>query len=387
VNDVVSGLEVLVTRRSELILGQKIGIVTNDGAIDRVFNHIVDLVRAIPGVQVVRLFAAEHGIRGEAQAGARVEDGIDAVTNIPVQSIYGPRFWPTDDALADIDSLLFDMPDVGTRYYTRATTMIYCLRTAARNGKRFIVLDRPNPIGGKAIEGPILQPGFESFVGLVGLPIRHGLTPGEIARLFDAEEHLDADLVIVPAEGCQRSTWYDQTGLPWITPSPNLPTLDTATVYPGTCLIEGTNLSEGRGTTRPFELIGAPWIDPDRLAAELNPQMLPGVHFRPVYFRPVAHKHAETVCGGVQVHVVHREVFRPVLAGVALVLAVERLWPEEFAWRSPASGGIAHIERLAGGTWLREAVNARADARDVAATWRDDEARFASRREEFLLYC
>lgn len=383
---ICSGLEVLVARRSELIRGQRIGIVANDGAVDRQFNHIVDLVRAISGARIVRLFAAEHGIRGEAAAGVPIEDGLDALTQIPVHSIYGPRLVPTDDALADIDTLLFDMPDVGSRYYTRAATMVYCLRAAARNGKRFVVLDRPNPIGGEAVEGPILKPGFESFVGLPGLPIRHGLTLGEQARLFDAEEHLGADLVVVPAEGWRRETWFDQTGLPWIMPSPNLPTLDTATVYPGTCLVEGTTLSEGRGTTRPFELIGAPFVNPDRLAAALNDQRLPGVHFRPVAFRPVAHKHADAVCGGVQVHVTDRQAFRPVLSGVALLLTLARLWPDELTWRPAPSSGTAHVERLAGGTWLRDAVAARADARDVATAWQEDEARFAERRAGILLY-
>ncbi len=383
---VSSGLEVLVAQRSDLIRHQRIGIVANDGAVDRQFNHIVDLVRAISGSRIVRLFAAEHGIRGEAAAGVPIEDGVDALTGISVHSIYGSRLAPTDDALADLDTLLFDMPDVGSRYYTRAATMIYCLRAAARNGKRFVVLDRPNPICGEAIEGPILKPGFESFVGLPGLPIRHGLTLGEQARLFDAEERLGADLVVIPAEGWRREAWFDQTGLPWIMPSPNLPTLDTATAYPGTCLVEGTTLSEGRGTTRPFELIGAPFIDANRLAASLNEQRLPGVHFRPVAFRPVAHKHADAVCGGVQVHVTDRLGFRPVLTGVALLLTLARLWPDEFAWSPAPSTGVAHADRLAGGTWLREAVAARADPRDVAATWYDDEVQFAKRRAGILLY-
>ncbi len=381
-----TGLEVLLTQRSDLIRNQRIGIITNDGAVDRRFNHLVDLIREVPGARIVRLFAAEHGIRGEAAAGVPIEDGVDPLSGIPIQSIYGPRRWPTDDALADLDSLLFDMPDVGCRYYTRAATMIYCLRAAARNGKRFVVLDRPNPIGGEAIEGPILKPDFESFVGLPGLPIRHGLTLGELARLFNAEENIGADLVVLPAEGWHRPTWFDQTGLPWIMPSPNLPTLDTATVYPGTCLIEGTTLSEGRGTTRPFELIGAPFVDANRLAVALNEQRLPGVHFRPVAFRPVAHKHADAVCGGVQVHVTDRLGFRPVLTGVALLLTLARLWPDDFSWRPAGAGGVAPVDRLAGGTWLREAAAARADAREVAATWHDDEVQFAERRAGILLY-
>jgi len=385
VNGVLSGLEVLITERADLIRGQRLGLIATDGAVDRAFRHAVDLLREIPGARLVRLFAAEHGIRGAEQAGAAIEDGVDPISGLPVHSIYGARLWPTDAALADLDALLFDMPDVGARFYTRAATLVYSLRAAARAGRRLIVLDRPNPIGGTAIEGPLLRPGFESFVGLVGLPIRHGLTLGELARLVDREERLGADLVVVPARGWERSQWFDQTGLPWIMPSPNLPTLETATVYPGTCLIEGTNVSEGRGTTRPFELIGAPFVEADRLARELNALHLPGVHFRPVVFRPVAHKHAGAACGGVQVHVTDRRVFRPVLAGTALVLTLHRLWPSEFAWRT-GTGTDLLIDRLAGGTWLREAVDAGADPRDVAAGWKEDEEAFAHRREPILLY-
>ena len=385
VSEVTSGLEVLVGEQTALLRGQRVGIVTNEGAIDRRFQHVVDVIQALPGVEVVRLFAAEHGIRGADAAGVPVADGIDPISGIPVQSIYGPRLWPTDEALEDLDCLLYDIPDVGARFYTRPATLVYCLRAAARHAKRFIVLDRPNPIGGEAIEGPSLRPGFESFVGLAGLPIRHGLTLGELARFVNFEEGLNADLVVVPARGWRRATWYDQTDLPWILPSPNLPTLDSATVYPGTCFVEGTTASEGRGTTRPFELLGAPFVDAHRLATALNQQHLPGVHFRPAFFRPVNHKHANTMCGGVQVHVTDRDIFRPVFAGVAILLTIRRLWPDDFAWRPAPVGTLPFIDRLAGGTWLREAVAAQADPRDVAAEWRRDEADFAERRRPHLL--
>jgi uncharacterized protein YbbC (DUF1343 family) len=384
--NVASGIEVLVRERLEVIRGQRLGLIVNDGAIDRGFRHVIDLVQTVPGARIVRLFAAEHGVRGEAEAGAPIDDGVDALTGLLIQSIYGPRLWPTDEALADLDCLVFDLPDAGARFYTRPATMVYCLRAAARNGKRFVVLDRPNPLAGEAIEGPILLPEFESFVGLPGLPIRHGLTMGELAALFAADERLGVDLSVVPAAGWRRSQWFDETGLPWIMPSPNLPTLESATVYPGTCLIEGTTLSEGRGTTRSFELIGAPFVAPDRLAAVLNTQSLPGVHFRPTYFRPVASKHQDRLCGGVQLHVVDRSAFRPVLSGVALLLTLQRLWPEEFGWCPAPANGIAHAERLAGGIWLREAVQARASAWEVAAGWTTDEREFAERRAPHLLY-
>jgi uncharacterized protein YbbC (DUF1343 family) len=212
------------------------------------------------------------------------------------------------------------------------------------------------------------------------------LTLGEVARFFDAREKLGADLVVVPADGWGRSMWHDETGLPWILPSPGLPTLDTATVYPGTCLVEGTNLSEGRGTSRPFEFVGAPFVDPHRLADALNRQSLPGAYFRPIFFQPDARKHADRVCGGVQVHVRDRGRFHPVLSGVALLLAIARLWPGQFAWLEAPPGGLGHADRLAGGSWLREAVAADADAREVAGSWRADETAFREERRPFLLY-
>lgn len=386
VSQVLSGLDVLVTQQTALIQRQKIGIVANDGAVDRHYRHLIDLLRDRTEVTIARLFAAEHGIWGAEAAGVPVADGIDPVTGLPIHSIYGPRLAPADDALADLDCLVIDLPDVGARFYTRSTTLANCLRAAARSKIRVIVLDRPNPIGGVAVEGPLLRPGFESFVGLPGLPIRHGLTMGELARFIADVEQLALELVVVPAEGWQRADWHDQTGLPWIMPSPNLPTLETAAVYPGTCLIEGTNLSEGRGTTRPFELLGAPFIDAHQFAAALNRLGLPGVYFRPAYFRPVAHKHAGEVCGGVQVHLLDRSSFRPVLTGVAIVLTAQRLWPEQFAWRQPADGGQPFIDRLAGGTWLREAVASQRSPVDVAATWQHDERAFLERRTAALLY-
>lgn len=383
---VASGLEVLARERPGLLRGQRIGIVATDGAVDRAFRDIVSLVRALPGVEVARLFAPEHGIRGEAPDGASIVDGFDALTGLPVHSLHGPRFAPDPAALADLDALVYDIPDVGARYYTRAATLVNCLRAAATAGLRFVVLDRPNPIGGVAIEGPLLDPDYVSFVGLPGLPIRHGLTLGEIARFFNARERLDADLVVVSARGWRRQLWYDETSLPWILPSPNLPTLDTAAVYPGTCLIEGTLLSEGRGTSRPFEFVGAPFVDPHRLAGMLNGMAIPGAFFRPISFQPSARKHAGAVCGGVQLHVLDRTAFRPVLAGVALLLTIARLWPDDFAWLPATPGRPLHVDRLAGGPWLRAATAAGADPGAVAETWRSDEEAFEEERAPHLLY-
>lgn len=386
ISGIAGGLDVLAREDPGLLRGQRIGIVATDGAVDRDFRDVISLVRALPGVELTRLFAPEHGIRGEAPDGAPIADGVDALTGLPVHSLHGPRFAPDAAALADLDALVYDIPDVGARYYTRAATLVNCLRAAASAGIRFVVLDRPNPIGGAAIEGPLLDPAFASFVGLPGLTIRHGLTLGEIARFFNDRERLDADLVVVAARGWRRGLWHDETNLPWIIPSPNLPTLDTATVYPGTCLVEGTLLSEGRGTTRPFEFVGAPFVDPQRLAAEMNGLSIPGVFFRPTSFQPAARKHANAICGGVQLHVLDRTAFRPVLAGVALLLTIARLWPDDFAWLPSAAGRPLHVDRLAGGPWLRAAVTAGAPPGEVAETWRKDEATFAEERRPYLLY-
>ncbi|HEX5414289.1 MAG TPA: DUF1343 domain-containing protein [Chloroflexota bacterium] len=384
--NVLTGLDVLAAEGGARLRGQRVGIITTDCAVDREYRDAIAVIGSLPGVTVARLFAAEHGVRGEQADGAPIADGVDPLSGIRVHSIYGPRLWPDGAALADLDAVVFDICDVGARFYTRAATLVYCLRAAAQAGTHFVVLDRPNPIGGVAVEGPSLRPGFESFVGLAGLPVRHGLTLGELARFFNAAENLNANLEVIHVEGWTRATWYDQTSLPWILPSPNLPTLDTAIVYPGTCFVEGCTASEGRGTTRPFEIIGAPGIEPHRFARELNALNLPGVYFRPTYFCPAARKHAGQVCGGVQLHVPDREAFRPVLAGYAVLRALYHLWPEQFAWRPAKGNGLTPIDRLAGGTWLREAVAADADPFEVAETWRADEREFRGRREEWLLY-
>lgn len=384
--NVLTGLDVLAAEAGERLRGQRVGIITTDCAVDRQYRDAIEVVQSLPDVRVARLFASEHGIRGDQPDGAKIEDGIDPISGVPVHSIHGPRLWPEEAALADLDAVIFDIFDVGVRFYTRAATLVYCMRAAAKVGTRFVVLDRPNPIGGVKVEGPLLKEGFESFVGLPGLPVRHGLTLGELARYFNAAEKLNLDLSVIRAEGWNRTLWYDQTGLPWVLPSPDLATLDTAVVYPGTCFVEGCTASEGRGTTHPFELLGAPHVDAHRLASELNRLSLPGVHFRPAYFCPSARKHTDQVCGGVQVHVLDRESFRPVLAGYAFLRTLHRLWPDEFEWRPANAGGQRPIDLLTGGTWLREAVADDAAPLDVAATWRGDEQEFNQRREDCLLY-
>jgi uncharacterized protein YbbC (DUF1343 family) len=291
--------------------------------------------------------------------------------------------------LRGLDVLVVDLQDVGTRVYTFVYTMANCLRAARRHGLKVIVCDRPNPIGGEAVEGPVLDPAYTSFVGQFPIPLRHGLTIGELARLFNDHFGIGASLDVVPMTGWRRSMFWDETGLPWVLPSPNMPTLDTAIVYPGMVLFEGTILSEGRGTTRPFEIVGAPWIDGDRLAESINAQALPGVRCRPVIFEPTFQKHARATCGGCQVHVSDRRAFRPVLTAVAVLAACHRLAPKAFAWRQPPyeyEHERMPIDILYGSDALRTQIGAGVPALDIAAGWDVDGRQFENVRVPSFLY-
>jgi uncharacterized protein YbbC (DUF1343 family) len=362
--------------------------------------HVVDALAAAQ-VNLTRLFGPEHGIRGEAQDMIGVAGTCDPRTGIPVTSLYGETFESLllDPAeLVDLDVLLIDLQDVGSRYYTFIWTMALCLESAARAGVVVMVLDRPNPIGGAAVEGGEVLPGAESFVGLGSLPVRHGLTIGEVARLLCAgmpwggerfARPLDCDLQVVAMRGWQRGDLFEATGLPWVLPSPNMPTVDTALVYPGLCLLEGTNISEGRGTTRPFEILGAPFIDGYGLADRLAADGLPGVRFRPLSFRPTFHKFAGQVCGGVQIHVTDRVAFRPYLTGVAILRALHALAGEAFCWRTEKYEFVSDrlaIDLLTGGDAIRRGIEAGASLNDLRATWQAAEDAFADRRRACLVY-
>ena len=303
--------------------------------------------------------------------------------------MYSDTREPTADMLSGLDVLVIDLQDVGTRVYTYIYTMANCLRAARRHGVPVLVCDRPNPVGGLAVEGPVLTAGFESFVGQFPIPLRHGMTIGELAVTFNQEYGIDADLEVVPMTGWTRSMYQDHTGLPWIMPSPNLPTLDSAGVYPGTVLFEGTNLSEGRGTTRPFELIGAPWIDTDRLVDTLTELRVPGVVFRPVQFEPTFQKHAGTMCGGCQLHVIDRSTFEPVAASVAILQALRQQNRERFGWREPPyeyEKEKLPIDILAGTDRLRHQIDADTAAGEIAQSWQSGVAAFDDTRQRFLIY-
>jgi uncharacterized protein YbbC (DUF1343 family) len=377
-----TGLDVLRDQSFAPLRGKRVGLVCHPASVDVDLNHAADLFAAA-GVTLAALFGPEHGFHGTAQ------DLIGVADTVAVHSLYGATvesLRPAPAQLAGLDALVIDLQDVGARYYTFQATMLYCLEAAA--GLPVVVLDRPNPLGGAAVEGPALRPGYESFVGPHPIATRHGMTMGELARLYVAERGIAADLTVVPCDGWRRGMVFDDTGLPWVLPSPNMPTVETAVVYPGMCLIEGTNLSEGRGTTRPFELCGAAGVDPVALARRLEAEALPGVRFRPAWFRPTFQKFAGVDCGGVQLHVTDRAAFRPVRTGLAVLAALKPLAPG-FAWRTETYEFVSDrpaIDLLFGSDRERQALDAGAPWRDIAAAWDAEEAEFAARRAGFLLY-
>ena len=370
--------------------GARVGIVCNHASVDHAFRHVVDRLIEEPGVELAAIFGPQHGFRSDVQDNMiETPHRDDPARRVPVYSLYSDTREPTADMLRGLDVLVIDLQDIGARIYTYIYTMANCLRAAARHGVPVIVCDRPNPIGGRQVEGAALVAGFESFVGQFPIPMRHGMTIAELARLFNDHFGIGAALEIVPMERWHRDMYWDQTRLPWVMPSPNMPTLDTAIVYPGTVLFEGVMLSEGRGTTRPFELVGAPWIDADRFADAMNELELPGVYFRPAVFQPTFQKHAQQTCGGCQIHVLHRDDFRPVLTGVALIDMFRRFDPGRFAWRPPPYQYEHHkapIDILAGSDVLRRQIETETPLQAIAASWSADEAEFDRIRRPYLLY-
>ena len=388
---VVTGLEKLLGSAIDHVAGKTIGLIANPTTVDRELRHGIDLLNlnARKEVELAVLFAPEHGLRASAQDLMEVGDGTDPITGLPVRSLYGPTRVPTEEMLDGLDAVVFDIQDIGSRYYTYIWTMTHAMEACARDDIELIVLDRPNPIDGVHVEGNLIEESHLSFVGLYPIPNRHGMTSGEIARLVNDEFGVGCRLSVVEMDGWKRSQWFDDTGLPWVLPSPNIPTLDTATVYPGACLIEGTNLSEGRGTTRPFEIMGAPWIDGAELARALAEEDLPGVAFRPLCFEPTFQKFRGQLCGGVQQHVTDRETYRPLRTGYALIRAARRLWPDEFDWRPPPYEYELErpaIDILAGNGSIRAQLEADATLAEIEAAWQVDLARFKKVRERYLIY-
>ncbi len=386
------GLERLLESPRRYLQRGRVGLCANATTVDKSFAHAVDLLHAHPEVQLTLLFGPEHGLRGDAQDMVSVTDGKDSLTSLPEVSLYGTSeesLSPKPEHLEQIDVLVFDVQDVGSRYYTYQATMALCMRAAAKAKIEMVVLDRPNPIGGTQVEGGGIKSGLENFCGIYPVPQRHGMTVGELARLYNTAFGIGCKLTVVPCEGWQRRQYFDATDAPWVLPSPNMPTLDTAIVYPGMCLIEGTALSEARGTTKPFELVGAPFVDGYVLARELEKLDLPGVIFRPCVFRPTFHKLAQQACGGVQLHVVDRQTFLPYRTGLAVIWAVKHLWPEQFAWRAEPyefRTDAPAIDLLTGYPEVREAIDSGLPFDQVMQLAEQPATVFWQGRKEALLY-
>jgi uncharacterized protein YbbC (DUF1343 family) len=375
---VKTGLDILVHEQVHLLKKQRAGLVSMPAAVLPDLTSSLDALRSA-GVNVTALFGPEHGFGGAALDGAAVGNATDPRSGLPIYSLYGATHEPTPEMLANVDVLVFDMQDVGVRFYTYLSTLFHVLRGASKAGKTVFVLDRPNPITGNIIEGGPITPGFESFVGIVNIPMRHGMTFGELAHYMNEECALHADLHVIPIDGWKRAMWFDETALPWVPTSPAMPHLSTATLYPGMCLLEGTNLSLGRGTALPFEVCGAPWLDGYALAEALNRLQLPGVRFRAAVFTPSASNYAESECRGVQVHVTDRESLRPLEMALHLIAVARCLSGEAWMWNP-------HFERLTGGSDVLSALEAETSVNEILATWDESIVAFTHQREKYLLY-
>ena len=354
--------------------GKRLGLITNPTGVNSRFQTTAEILAQIPRARLTALFAPEHGFEGSLQAGQKFPDSAN------IYSLYGATQRPTPEMLRQVDVLVYDLQDVGVRFYTYISTLLESLKACADRGIPLVVLDRPNPIRGDRVEGPVLEAGHESFLGPHRLPIRYGLTPGELASLLNSEAEIGCDLRVVPLQGWSRQTWYDQTSWAWIPPSPNMPTPGTALVYPGFALVEGTNLSEGRGTTRPFELIGAPWLKNHELARRLNAVGLPGVHFRPQDFTPTFSKHRGERCQGVQVHVLDRDAFQPIPAALHLLNQVGRLHPRELRFRKD------HFDLLCGNHWVRESLSSGVSIEVILQRWASNLKAFKKKSAPYQLY-
>lgn len=386
----LTGLDLVEKLWPRDLNGARVGLVAHPASVDRKLGHAVDVFRRSKKCRLTALFGPQHGIYGQTQDNMVEWEGFrDPATGLPVTSLYGKVRKPTPAMLEDIDVLAIDLQDVGARYYTFIWTLDLCMQACREAGKTVVVLDRPNPIGGRITEGPVLRLGYQSFVGLRPLPVRHGMTIGEIGHYLEDAFHPGVRYRVVPMQGWKRRSWFDKTLLPWVMPSPNMPTLDTALVYPGMCLLEGTNLSEGRGTTRPFEIFGAPFIHPRTLVDNLREFKLPGVTFRPLYFEPAFQKHAGILCGGAQIHVTDRGKFKPFKTGVAVLKAIHNAWPRDFAWKQPPyeyEEVKMPIDILAGSGQFRKDIESWKDIREMEAWWKDELKTFEKIRRTYLLY-
>jgi len=384
------GIEKLLDERASLPTGVRVGLVCNQASVNHELRHAADLIHECAEVNLTALFGPQHGIRGDVQDNMiETAHAIDRETGVPVYSLYSETREPTEEMMSEVDIVVFDMQDVGCRIYTFVYTMANCMRAARKFGKKVIVCDRPNPIGGTQLSGNVLDPEFASFVGQFPLPTRHGMTVGELAGLFNHHFKIDCDLEVIPMEGWSREYWLDDTDAPWVLPSPNMPTVETATVFPGSVHFEGTQLSEGRGTTRPFEVIGAPYIVPEEYAEQLNSLGLTGVYFRSCVFQPTFQKHAKVSCGGVQIHVTNREQFEPVITGVAMVKAAYDMYGDAFNWKLPPYEYVYDrnpFDVIAGTDEVRKAIERGDSLQRIEESWNEPLEAFKELRAEYLLY-
>lgn len=380
------GLQHFAREHNQSSRGRRVGLVTHMAAVAPDFTHALDLLLQ-HGVHITALFGPEHGLDGAGADATAIDDATDARTGLPVYSLYGKSKAPSPLMLEQVDVLVFDMQDIGARFYTFISTLDYVMHAAERAAKEIIVLDRPNPITGASLEGPLVDDGLESFISHLPVPIRHGFTTGEMACFIKRTKKMTVPLTVIPMRGWSRAMWWDETELPWIPLSPGMPRFSTTIPYTGTCLLEGTNVSEGRGTTMPFEIIGAPWLDSYALARDLNALELPGVRFRPHVFTPMDAKFQRILCGGVQVHVTNRNVFRPVAMGVHLLATLRAQNPERFEFLSTSwEGAPPHLDLLMGTPLVREGILNHIAADEIVSAWADTTRTFQIARAPDLLY-
>lgn len=389
-NSIAIGLEKILGEQKNLLAGLRVGLICNQASVDRQYRHAADLFFERREINLTALFGPQHGIRGDVQDNMiETAHAIDEKTGLPIFSLYSETRQPTEQMLKNVDALVFDLQDVGCRVYTFIYTMANAMKSCAEMGKKFFVLDRPNPINGISVEGNTLEKGHESFVGQFPIPMRHGLTVAELARLFNREFDINCDLEVVKMDGWAREDFLDETDSPWTMPSPNIPTVDTTVVFPATVFFEGTQISEGRGTTRPFEIVGAPYIDADEWADALGNLNLPGVIFRPVQFLPTFQKHAGENCSGVFLHVVDRNLFEPVYTGLAMVKTAADLYPNEFAWKTTAYEYVFDrnpFDVICGSEKIRNFIETGAEMSEIKSSWQKDVADFERLRKPYLLY-
>jgi uncharacterized protein YbbC (DUF1343 family) len=385
---VLLGIDTLEASNFRPIKDMRIGLLTNISCCDSKLKPTISVFENSRNFELTAIFAPEHGIYSAAQDQVSIPHARYG-KKIAVFSLYGKHRKPTLNAIKQLDAIVIDLPDIGTRYYTFLWSAMLMIEQAAHAQRKVFILDRPNPLNGTIVQGPVIDPGFESFVGLYSIAIRHGMTIGEICNMLNDGHRLDADIAVIKMKGWRRNQYMDNTKPHWTMPSPNMPYFATALVYPGMCLLEGTNVSEGRGTTRPFEIFGAPWLDPYRLADRLNEKCIPGVRFRPTYFQPTFHKYQGTLCGGIHIYVANRTAFNPVTAGLEIIRSIKRLFPRHFRWRQPPyefERKKRPFDILIGNSWIRKAIDNAKTTNAIQTRWQPDLKKFKTARKKYLLY-